>query len=343
MAQAPSLFELEALKIALSKALGKPVNHATYTLDMLQGGTVANVQLVSGTAATAGGEVVAYKIVLKTQHKWDRYRDPFSWRREYDLYKSNLPHFFADDFRWPHCYLAQMNQAQDQTQLWLEYIDGATGKDLNQSMLEKAAYALGSFQGKVYGAYDQVASELTNTSDQDYARNFYDHYRSWPVVYDFIRSDQTELPQHLCQMLIDFDEVSPQFFEAIKGLPKVFCHRDYWIANVFYTKDSIQAIDWDTAGWGYLGEDIASFIADEADNDHMVAYYHGLVSAYLKGFSDQTGIGVEKHYIFERILALFGYRLVEWFIYAPSEERKAVHQRTLENLYVIMQLNKRCE
>ena len=41
-------------------------------------------------------------------------------------------------------------------------------------------------------------------------------------------------------------------------------------------------MDWDTAGWGYLGEDMASLIADEADIEHMVEYYRRCIPAYYK-------------------------------------------------------------
>lgn len=51
-----------------------------------------------------------------------------------------------------------------------------------------------------------------------------------------------------------------EMFRGIEKLPIVLCHRDFWVANIIYSdSDSeIVLIDWDTAGWGYMGEDIAS-------------------------------------------------------------------------------------
>jgi len=46
----------------------------------------------------------------------------------------------------------------------------------------------------------------------------------------------------------------------IERLPVVLCHRDFWVANIFYKDQKILLLDWDTTGWGYMGEDIASWI-----------------------------------------------------------------------------------
>ena len=57
---------------------------------------------------------------------------------------------FDDTLRWPLCYHAEMNDDQDQTRIWMEYIDGPAGYVLTPDMLEQAAYALGRFQGRLY-------------------------------------------------------------------------------------------------------------------------------------------------------------------------------------------------
>jgi len=76
--------------------------------------------------------------------------------------------------------------------------------------------------------------------------------------------------KYLCKMLIDVDEHSDEIWERIERLPVVLCHRGFWVANIFYTDHKILLMDWDTTGWGYMGEDIASLIADEADVDNML-------------------------------------------------------------------------
>ena len=274
------------------------------------------------------------KVVLKTQKKWERYNDPDSWRREYDLYASDLGVEFTDDMCWPTCYHAEVND--DEIVLWLEYIDGFTGSDLTIDMLEKASLELGRLHGRLYTEKPVVLKELKNLSIVDAMKNFYHHYRSWDVVYNYVRSDDCELPKHICQMIIDSDDASDEYHVHIEKLPVVFCHRDFWITNIFYTDNGIRLIDWDTTGWGYLGEDIVSLVADEADVEHMIEIYQRSIPAYLKGFSEYVDIShISNPYIYERMIMHFGYRLVEWYLHADSPEEKEYHKQTLQRIYEI--------
>lgn len=325
----------ESLELALGKAYKMPVSVVTYERKILQGGTVGSVYLLSGSALATDQSNLNFKIVLKIQKKWERFQDPLSWRREFDLYQSDFSNFFSESFSWPMCYYSEINEEENETRLWLEYIDGVTGTDLNQWMLEKASYELGNFQGIIHANRETIAPSLKNLSQKNYAKNFYEQYRSWPLVYDYIRSETTLIPKNLCQMLIDFDDKASHHFKAIENLPLVLCHRDYWIANVFYKDEKVYAIDWDTAGWGYFGEDLASLIADEADNTYITSYFEKLVKAYYSGFSKHVDISAENHMILEFILLMFGYRLVEWFLDAENAKEKRYHLETLEKIYEI--------
>ena len=273
---------LETLTLVLSKMLGADIIRADYQAMQLQGGTVGDVRLVTGNAETADGENLSYKVVLKTQKKWERFGDPESWRREYDLYTSGISVLFTDSIRWPKCYHAEMNG--DETQIWMEYVDGVTGLELTPEMFERAAEEIGRFQGKLYAEQPAVLRNLINLSRVDAMKNFYLHYRSWNEVYDYIRSDDCEIPKHLREMIISTDENADEIWSRIEKLPIVLCHRDFWVTNIFFSKDRIILIDWDTTGWGYMGEDIVSLIADEADVEHMVENYRKCVPAYCKGF-----------------------------------------------------------
>ncbi|MNI76067.1 Phosphotransferase enzyme family protein [compost metagenome] len=120
-------------------------------------------------------------------------------------------------------------------------------------------------------------------------------------------------------MLIDIDENADELFNRIEKLPIVLCHRDFWVANIFYSDGTIILIDWDTTGWGYLGEDLASLIADEADIEHMVEYYRRCIPAYYKSFSEHADIShITDNCVYEMILLMFGYRLVERYMNAGS-------------------------
>lgn len=326
------LIKTEILAIVLGKMLDKTIVRTDHQLQELQGGTVGDVKLVTGMAETSDGENLPYKVVWKTQKKWERYGDPGSWRREYDLYTSDFGKSFTDSLRWPECYHAEMNG--DEIQLWMEYIDGVSGLNLTPDMYERAAEELGRFQGKLYTERPIVMQNLSNLSKAELTKNFYLRYRSWNVVYDYIRSDDCEIPKHLCEMLIDIDNNADEIFSRLEKLPIVLCHRDFWVTNIFYSDSKIVLIDWDTAGWGYMGEDIASLIADEPDIRHMVEYYQKCIPAYYRGFSEYADMShISDHCIHELILVMFGYRLVEWYKFAESPEDKTLHLNTLQKIY----------
>ncbi|MBO9597825.1 MAG: aminoglycoside phosphotransferase family protein, partial [Cohnella sp.] len=280
------------------------------------------------------GERLPYRIVLKIQKKWERYGDPGSWRREYDLYTSELGATFSDALRWPTCYHAEINADENEIRLWLEYIDGVTGLDLTGDMYERAALELGRYQGRLYAEQPAVLRSLTNLSQANLMKNTYLHYRSWPVVYDYIRSEDCEFPQHVRQMLIDIDERADEILARIEKFPLVLCHRDFWVTNLIYADGIIALIDWDTSGWGYLGEDLASLIADEADIDHMVEYYRRCVPAYYRGFAEYADVSsIADPCVYEMILLVFGYRLVEGYLHSENDEERSRRVLTLQQIY----------
>lgn len=312
--------------------LGTDIIHADYKTEQLHGGTLGNVQLVTGSAETTDGKTIPYHIVLKIQKKWERYGDPDSWRREYDLYTSDLGNLFNDPFRWPECYYTKINS--DEIQIWMEYIHGTSGLNLTGEMYECASKELGRFHGRLHAEQPAILQTLTNLSKVDYMKNSYLHYRSWNEVYDYIRSADCPIPKHLCDMLINTDQHSDEIFERITKLPIVLCHRDFWVTNIFFHDDRIALIDWDTSGWGYMGEDIASLIADEANIDHMVEYYHRCVKAYYTGFSEYADISHSSDdCIHEMILIKFGYHLVEGYKFTETMDGKTYHLNMLQKIY----------
>lgn len=326
--------KLEKLIYALNQKFKTNIISTDYQSIQLQGGTVGDVCLVTGIAKTVDGEKLPYRIVLKIQKKWERYGDPGSWRREYDLYSSDLGATFSQALRWPVCYHSEFNAEVNEYHLWLEYIDGVTGLDLTSDMYEKAALELGRFQGKLNAEQPAVLQSLTNLSHPNLMKNRYLRYRSWPVVYDYIRSNDCELPMHVRKMLIDIDEQADEIFARIEKLPLVLCHRDFWVTNIIYSDGNFALIDWDTSGWGYMGEDLASLIADEADIDNMVENYQRCIPAYYKGFSEYVDVSqTTDHCVYEIILLLFGYRLVEGYLDAETDDEKMKHVHTLEKIF----------
>ncbi len=358
--------KMETLKKALSAMLAEPIVRADFQAAPLHGGTLGDVRLVSGMAQTAGGEKLPYRAVLKTQQKWERPGDPFSWRREYDLYSSDLYRMFPDSFRPPRCFYTEIKE--NEMWLWLEYIDGVSGKALTLGMLEQAARKLGRFQGRSYrerealqkiaclGDTGYTAREHARWHTQTYS---YDYLISpqcrLPVFlkrmlergeirlcegksfeYSFLRSAGCDLPAHLKRMLIDADDQREELFERTKRLPVVLCHRDFWSENIFFSNGEVRLIDWDTAGWGYAGEDIASLIADETDAELIRPYYERLIPAYRDGLKEHIDILPGENFdIRERMLLKFGYRLLQDFMFTQDPETKGPPHQALQAMYEI--------
>ena len=326
---------LETLMIILSKMFGKKIINADYRTQQLKGGTVGDVKLVTGIAEADNGEKLPYKVVLKIQKKWERPGDPNSWRREYDLYMSELDSLFDDSLRWAKCYHAEMDKNETETQLWLEYIDGISGNDLTLEMLEKASEEMGRFQGRLYKQSPPILQDISCLTVFDGVKGYYMYCRE--NVFNFINSEDCKIPKHLRQLLTDNDKNAETIFANIEKFPAVLCHRDFWIENIFYTNGKIRLIDWDSLGWGYLTETIAQLIIDDTDAEKIEEYYQKLVPAYFKGISEYMDISAIKNfYILELLIIKFiGYRLIYRYIYSDSEEIKNQQIIALQKLYDI--------
>jgi hypothetical protein len=184
--------------------------------------------------------------------------------------------------------------------------------------------------------------KLGNLGRAEDLKNYYLHYRSWNLVYNYIRDEDCGIPRHLCEMLIEVDANADEIWNRIEKLPVVLCHRDFWVANIFHSDGRIILIDWDTTGWGYMGEDIKSLVADEADVDHMVECYRKCVPAYYKGFSEYADVShIADHCVREMILVNLGYRLVEWYVNAASPDEKALQVNVLQKIYEMGDIKQR--
>ncbi|MBE5965405.1 MAG: GNAT family N-acetyltransferase [Lachnospiraceae bacterium] len=354
----------KALVPAISKMLGKTINLADYQTKQLQGGTLGDVRFVTGMAETVDGDKLPYKIVWKKQEKWERPGDPDSWRREYDLYQSNLGATFTPALRWPECYHSELQDGN--IELWIEYIDGVSGSDLTIEMLEQAALELGRFQGRNIKQHDKLRN-ISCLGDTGFLEREFSQWHTQSFTYDFLisepchipgflkemlkngdiqlidgksfeysclRSRSCDIPENLKQMIMDIDDRKDELFDKLKNLPIVLCHRDFWNENIFFTDGVIRLIDWDTAGWGVLGEDIASLIVDGMDIEQFEENYRRLVPAYLKGLSEYMVVpAVEEMYTLEMILIKFGYRIIQEYIFSETADEKFWSLNALQKIY----------
>lgn len=356
------------LKIVLQKMFNMGIETVEYQEKPLQGGTLGDVRLVTGTAVLPGGVMRPFAVVWKRQTKWERFGDPNSWRREHDLYQSRLGDIFTNALRWPVCYHTQINKKQDEVEIWMEYSEGVSGSALTMEILEKAAWELGRLQGRC-GQGVQAFEAISCLGDTGFLEREFSQWHTQTFSYDFLvsrgcripeflkeklvdgdirlvegksfeysvlRSKCCEIPEHLRQMLMQIDRESRTLFQEVYRLPVVLCHKDFWIENIIDTEAGIRLIDWDTSGWGYLGEDIASLLVDDTDPQMLVEYYEKLVPAYLAGVSECLTVpqGMDA-VILNMCLLKFGYRMAQEYIF--SREKDCQGLQTLQKLYELRQ------
>ncbi len=95
-------------------------------------------------------------------------------------------------------------------------------------------------------------------------------------------------------------------------------------------------IDWDEAGFGYLGEDIARLIADDTETDCLHEYYRRLIPAYYRGISQYLDLfSSENNYIWEMIVLKFGYRVMQEYMFSDLPEVKQESVDRLQKIYEI--------
>lgn len=363
MANTP--FEATLIKM-LTKQFSQEVISMDSHASTLQGGTVGKVSLISGSVTLQDGTSESFKYVLKEQKKWYRPADRDSWRREYDLFTSDFDQFFSEDFYWPACLASTFSEQK--TEVWMEYIEGVSGNHLSLAMLEKASFELGKFQSKLlqhedllhqYSCFlpkDFMENDFRLWHKQSYTYDYLcsdqcripHHVKEWvkhyyqsgshSVEYEFLRSDACDLEPHVKQMLLDIDDHMEEIFRDIHQLPIVICHRDFWIENIFFDEGKIVVLDWDCAGYGFLGEDIASLIVDETDVKMQQKYFLKLTEAYNQGLSQHSpSTHIHPRFIYQMMLIKFGYRIVQSYLFTSSDEVKKDCVERLNVLYQIGQ------
>lgn len=329
----PASADPGALRRAVSRMLGAPVEQAEFQAAPLHGGTLGDVQLLAGVAQTVDGRKLPFRIVQKTQKKWDRPGDPLSWRREFDLYRSDFHTLFIDAFRSPIIYYAQEDDTENR--LWMEYAEGASGAALTLDDLMLAAESLGRFQARCH-ARAETLRQIACLSDAGYLRRDFAQWTPDTVEYRYLRSESCALPPRLRQMLIDIQGNADEIFNALDRLPQLLCHRDYWTENIFVSGSRVTIIDWDCAGYGVPGEDIASLIADETPAGRIGEYYQRLLPAYYKGIGESLTLPpMETLPIREMILFKFGFRFLQQLMFSKSQSLKDEAVQALTEIHAL--------
>jgi hypothetical protein len=252
------------------------------------------------------------------------------------------------DLHIPACYLAKMNSDETEMELWMEYLDGVSGTHLTTNMLERTAYLWGHFQGKHCSENDALHS-LNCFNDAGFMERQFEEWHTKLYSYDFLITDECQMPEHLKQklksgevklipgksfeyaclrsdcfgvpshikeMLADIDERKGEIFAELKTYPTVLCHGDFWNENIFYKDGKVSLIDWDTAHWGFPGEDVACLIVDGMPTERFEESIRRLIPAYISGLSESgfTALPSAK-LILTMSLMKFGYRMFQEYIF----------------------------
>ena len=339
---------IESLIQALSNKFNAVVCDVEYSSEVLQGGTVGDVTKLFGQVKIQGETTAQpFELAVKTQKQWIRSGDPQCWRREYEIYHSGLVAKLPQELKLPQCYL--LEESTDTTKIWMAYVDGLTGnKALNVAELADAAYQLGVFQAKYH---------LQGEMNLPYIRSYpavHSSFDLWWGYTEALLSKPIEgFPEALRAVLNNYGTHSQDLLGSFDVLPRTLCqgdvHHDNLIFNKSFGETSIYLIDWDSAGYGFMGEDavdllMEAFIYSDRDPTLLPEYRQKIIEAYCRGVRTQVvndqGIKIKgfdfnmsKTLIRELFVLSWGFRIVDRYVY---HEDVAEKRRCLEILEMML-------
>jgi len=254
--------------------------------ELLQGGTVGEVTRIND-------------YVLKTQRKWERHGDPDCWRREYDMYVSGfdktIPHI-----KIPQCYHVSMDG--DITYILMEYIDGRTGVDeIGIDELAFTANKIGQFH-------------------REYRDNKLPWLRDFPAVissYDLWYGKMKDRPYEPDFIFLnDYTDRKDEIFRSFTALPRTLCHGDVHHDNIILRGDDVYLIDWDSAGFGYMGEDAVDMLCEAfVYSDREIALMDEFRDRIIAAYCDGAGIKLDAVMVRNLFMMSWGFRIAALSFY----------------------------
>lgn len=275
--------------------------------EVLQGGTLGDVYLIKGTGKhddsdnSAEMKVVNWSAVLKIQKEYHRFGDPESWRREMLLYQSNLFEHLPDHVKVPRCYGLEEHDDKE-IWLWLEMVLGSNGTQFSLEDYAVAARHLAHFQGqfltkRTLPSYPWLSSQyLLVKTISDWGTQAIPWLQRNHVSPIFSKN----MMEGAMTLWTERDKLLDVYY----SLPRTFCHRDFSAGNLFVSKtaediDQTTIIDWDCAGIGIAGEDIADLVGEalvfyDFHPAEAVRLEETVLSSYLLGLKEAGWSGDEK-------------------------------------------------
>lgn len=225
-----------------------------------------------------GGETSIAKVITAgSDHAgpagWAASHDPTHfnyWRREVEVYESDLPLAFADDgIAAPN--LLRVDEPDAETVvLWLEDAHGRSAGDLTVDDLVDFAFRLGRAQaGLTDGGRNAELRRLPWLS-RDFLSTYPESKYEPAVLEAALRDDRAwshPLVDHHLGPLRDgiarLHRQRQRLYDLATACPRTLSHLDVWPSNIIRDDGGLyRLVDWSFCGDGAVGEDIANLIPD---------------------------------------------------------------------------------
>lgn len=299
----------DALAPVAEEALGcAGARVSAWRCERLYGGNRgAGVFRLEGQArcpASAGQAVRPWCAVLKVIRPHPIHpRD--DWALEAQLYQSGMLARLPGGLRAPRCYAVQQ-RADDEWWLWMEAIQGRLGTSWDRADLQCAARRLGQFNGAYAAGYPlPEARWLQADALRGYVRRYAADVPSlWQGLAQGHPLVQRMCPPEVAKGLRRVWDATDFLLAAVSRLPRIFCHNDAGGRNLFLNPqpggEELVAVDWDFAGQGALGQELAPLCAELTNpGQYSVAeapaLREAIYAAYLEGLRDAGWRGDERY------------------------------------------------
>ena len=216
------------------------------------------------------------------------------WRREAEVYRSDMLHDLPHDFGVPRCY-AVREETPATLWLWMEDIHGLPATQWPLQRYQLAAQHLGQFQGQYAHRKLPIFPWLSRQ-----------WLRAWVPTEDAVAlkliTDPTRWQHHLlaanwssthADRVVSLWRQRSVFLTTIEQMPQTVCHLDFWPPNLFSRptqggQDQTVFLDWSQVGLGAYGEDIANLVSDSVwmlkiDCSMLVEFERLIWDGYLAG------------------------------------------------------------